>query len=128
MPVPYSTEDLEQVFDAKILTRSRFMAEMTEVELQGDTIIGTVSTQALTRTMRITPAAFGRRVSFAERECSCGEAKCVHLAATAIKALERFPSLRKAAPKTMLDTIVPATERPYPQTPPRMRPAGRARP
>jgi superfamily II DNA or RNA helicase len=125
MPVPYSTEDLEQVFDAKILTRSRFMAEMTEVTLEGDTIIGTVSTQAMTRTMHITPAALGRRVSFAERDCSCGEAKCVHLAATAIKALERFPVLRKAAPKTMLDTIIPATERTYPQTPPRLRPAGR---
>jgi superfamily II DNA or RNA helicase len=129
MPTPYSAEDLEQVFDAKILTRSRFLAEMTDVELAGDTITGTVNHQAVLRTMKITPAALGRRVSFAEKECSCGEPKCVHLAATALKALERFPVLRKAAPKTMLDTIIPARERPFPPAAPRVRPQGRrARP
>ncbi len=125
MPVPYSAEDLEQVFDAKILTRSRFLAEMTDVELAGDTITGTVNTQAVTRTMKITPAAFGRRVSFADRECSCGEPKCVHLAAAALKALERFPALRKAAPKSLVDTIIPAAPRVYTPAPPRPRPTGR---
>jgi superfamily II DNA or RNA helicase len=129
MPTPYSAEDLEQVFDAKILMRSRFLAEMTDVELAGDTITGSVNHMAVKRTMKITPLPSGRRVSFAEKECSCGEVKCVHLAAAALKALERFPVLRKAPPKTMLDTIIPALERPYPQAPARVRPAGRrARP
>jgi superfamily II DNA or RNA helicase len=129
MPTPYSAEDLEQVFDAKILMRSRFLAEMTDVELAGDTITGSVNHMAVKRTMKITPLPSGRRVSFAEKECSCGEVKCVHLAAAALKALERFPVLRKAPPKTMLDTIIPALERPYPQAPARVRPTGRrARP
>src|SRR5580698_1550543 len=124
MPVPYSAEDLEKVFDSKILTSSRFLAEMTDVELAGDTITGT-NQLGQPWTVKITPVAHGRRVSFAERECSCGELKCKHLAATALKALERFPVLRKAAPKTMIDTIIPASERPFPPPATRMRPSGR---
>jgi hypothetical protein len=128
MPTPYSTEDLAQVFDAKILTSSRFLAEMTDVELSGDTITGT-NQMGPKWVVKMTPAAMGRKISFAERECTCGESKCKHQAATALKALERFPALRKAPPKSMIDTIIPATERPYPQTPPKMRPTGRrARP
>jgi superfamily II DNA or RNA helicase len=128
MPTPYSTEDLAQVFDAKILTSSRFLAEMTDVELLGDTITGT-NQMGPKWVVKMTPAAMGRKISFAERECSCGESKCKHQAATALKALERFPALRKAPPKSMLDTIIPASERPYPQTPSKPRPTGRrARP
>jgi superfamily II DNA or RNA helicase len=113
MPTPYSAEDLEPVF-----------AEMTDVELAGDTIIGTNQAGAKW-TAKITPVALGRRVSFAERECTCGELKCKHLAATALKALEQFPVLRKAPPKSLIDTIIPATERQYPPAPTRMRPTGR---
>ena len=124
MPVPYSAEDLEQVFDARILTSSRFLAEMTDVTLEDDTITGTNQLGAKWTT-KITPVATGSRVSFAERECSCGEPKCKHLAATALKALERFPELRKHAPKGLIDTIIPAQERPYQQAPTRIRPTGR---
>jgi superfamily II DNA or RNA helicase len=123
MPTPYSAEDLEPVF-ARTLMTSRFLAEMTDVELAGDTIIGTNQAGAKW-TAKITPVALGRRVSFAERECSCGELKCKHLAATALKALEQFPVLRKAPPKSLIDTIIPATERQYPPAPTRMRPTGR---
>jgi superfamily II DNA or RNA helicase len=123
MPTPYSAEDLEPVF-ARTLMTSRFLAEMTDVELAGDTIIGTNQAGAKW-TAKITPVALGRRVSFAERECSCGELKCKHLAATALKALERFPALRKQPPKSLIDTIIPATERQYPPAPTRMRPTGR---
>jgi hypothetical protein len=125
MPVTYSAEDLEQVFDARILTRSRFMAEMTDVSLEADTITGTIKTAAATQTVHITPAALGRRISFADRECTCGESKCVHMAATALRALEKFPVLRKAAPKSLIDTIIPAMERPFAPAAPRLRPAGR---
>jgi superfamily II DNA or RNA helicase len=124
MPVPYSAEDLEQVFDARILTSSRFLAEMTDVTLADDTITGTNQLGAKWTT-KITPVAHGSRVSFAERECSCGEPKCKHLAATALKALERFPELRKHAPKSLIDTIIPAHERPFQQAPTRIRPTGR---
>jgi superfamily II DNA or RNA helicase len=124
MPVPYSTEDLEKVFDSKILTSSRFLAEMTDVELEDDTITGT-NQMGAKWTTKITPVALGKRVSFAERECSCGESKCKHLAATALKALERFPVLRVAAPKSLIDVIIPAHERPFPPPPTRMRPTGR---
>jgi superfamily II DNA or RNA helicase len=123
MPTPYAAEDLEPVF-AKTLTSSRFLAEMTDVELAGDTIIGTNRIGPSWKA-KITPIALGRRISFAERECSCGELKCKHLAATALKALEAFPVLRKAAPKSMIDTIIPAGERQYPPAAPRMRPTGR---
>ena len=121
MPVPYSAEDLEKVFDSKILTSSRFMAEMTDVTLDGETITGT-NQMGAKWTAKITPVAMGQRVSFAERECSCGESKCKHLAATALKALECFPILRKAAPKSLIDTIIPAHEREFPPAPTRMRP------
>ena len=124
MPVPYSAEDLEKVFDSKILTSSRFMAEMTDVTLDGETITGT-NQMGAKWTAKITPVAMGQRVSFAERECSCGESKCKHLAATALKALECFPILRKAAPKSLIDTIIPAHEREFPPAPTRMRPTGR---
>jgi len=124
MPVPYSAEDLEAVFDSRILTSSRFLAEMTDVALEDGTITGTNQMGAKWQT-KITPVATGRRVSFAERECSCGEMKCKHLAATALKALERFPVLRKAAPKSMIDTIIPARERPFQPAPVRARPTGR---
>ena len=124
MPVPFATEDLESVFDSRILTSSRFLAEMTDVTLADDTITGT-NQLGLKWTARITPVSLGRRVSFAERECSCGESKCKHLAATALKALERFPELRKAAPRSLIDTIIPAHERAFPPPPTRLRPTGR---
>ena len=56
MPVPYSAEDLEQVFDARILTSSRFLAEMTDVTLEGDTITGT-NQMGAKWTTKITPVA-----------------------------------------------------------------------
>ncbi|MDE8347479.1 MAG: hypothetical protein POH28_15095, partial [Acidocella sp.] len=124
MPVPYSAEDLESVFDSRILTSSRFLAEMTDVTLVGETISGTNQLGPRWDT-KITPVATGRRVSFAERECSCGELKCKHLAATALKALELFPVLRKAAPASLIDTIIPARDRPFQPAPSRPRPTGR---
>jgi superfamily II DNA or RNA helicase len=131
MPTPYATEDLEPVFDAKILTRGRtlMMFDAVQVSLDGDVIKGIVDDKGEKRITMLTPAPSGRRVTFAERECTCDDFRCPHLAATALKALERFPALRKAPPKSLIDTIIPAMERQYPPAPTRMRPAGRrARP
>ena len=131
MPTPYSSEDFDRVFDAAALRRAQslIMMGMAEVSLDGETISGTVEDKNTKRITSITPAQTGSRVSFAERDCSCGELGCPHLAATALAALNRFPALRKAPPKSMLDSIViPARERPY-QAPSRPRPTGRrARP
>jgi hypothetical protein len=127
MPTPYSAEDFDRVFDASVLRRAQslIMMGMAEVSLQGETICGTVEDRSTT----ITPVALGSRISFAERDCSCGERGCRHLAATALAALNRFPVLRKAPPRSLIDTIIPARERETPPPPTRMRPAGRrARP
>jgi superfamily II DNA or RNA helicase len=127
MPTQYSAEDFDRVFDEKVLRRAQslIMMGMAEVSLDGETIIGTVED----KNTSITPVKLGSRISFAERDCSCGERGCRHLAATALAALNRFPALRKAPPKSLIDTIVPAMERQYPPAPTRMRPTGRrARP
>jgi superfamily II DNA or RNA helicase len=125
--VPYSAEDFDRIFDAPVLRRAQSLIMMgfAEATLQGDTITGTVEDKGTTRHTSITPAVTGRRISFAERDCSCGERGCPHLAATALKALERFPELRKAAPKSLIDTIIPARDRPVQQIASRPRPTGR---
>jgi hypothetical protein len=131
MPTPYSAEDFDRVFDASVLRRAQslIMMGMAEVTLEGETISGTVEDKNTRRITSITPAKVGSRITFAERDCSCGERGCPHLAATALAALNRYPVLRKPAPKTLLDTIIPARERPFPPPPTRMRPTGRrARP
>ncbi len=112
MPVPYSAEDFDRVFDATILRRAQSVIALgfvKDVGLEGDTITGMVEDMDGTkRTTTITPEKKGSRISFAERECSCGERGCRHLAATALAALAKFPSLRKAEPKSLIDTIIPA--------------------
>lgn len=130
MPVPYSAEDFDRIFDATILRRAQSVIALgfvKNVELDGDTITGTVEDMDGTKhATSITPEKKGSRVSFAERECTCGERGCRHLAATALAALAKFPSLRKAEPKSLIDTIIPARERTAAPPPaPRMRPTGR---
>src|ERR1700739_1556939 len=130
MPVPYSAEDFDRVFDATVLRRAQSVIALgfvKTVELEGDTITGTVEDMDGTkRSTSITPEKKGSRISFAERECTCGERGCRHLAATALAALAKFPSLRKAEPKSLIDTIIPARERPAAAPPPtRLRPTGR---
>src|SRR5271156_2094576 len=130
MPVPYSAEDFDRVFDATILRRAQSVIALgfvKKVELEGDTILGEVEDMDGTkRATSITPEKKGSRISFAERECSCGERGCRHLAATALAALAKFPALRKPEPKSMIDTIIPARDRPPgPPPPPRIRATGR---
>ena len=129
MPTPYATEDLEQVFDTQLLRRGRTLnfLEAVEVSLDGDTITGRVDDKGEIRHVSITPAQFGRRISFAERHCDCDQLKCAHMAATAIAAMNRFPTLQKPKPKP--EIIIPANDfsqaRPFPPAPPKIRPTGR---
>jgi hypothetical protein len=130
MPVTYSAEDFDRVFDATVLRRAQSVIALgfvKDLKLHGGTIDGAVEDMDGTkRITSITPEKKGSRVSFAERECSCGERGCRHLAATALAALAKFPELRKPEPKSLIDTIIPAHERPQGmQPPPRIRATGR---
>ncbi|EKM98827.1 hypothetical protein MXAZACID_13346, partial [Acidocella sp. MX-AZ02] len=129
MPVPFSAEDFDRVFDSAIIRRAQSVIALgfvKDVTLQGDTIDGIVEDMDGTRrTTSLTPERKGSRISFAERECSCGERGCRHLAATALAALAKFPELRKAEPKSLIDTVIPAGERTYTPPPVRPRPTGR---
>ncbi len=130
MPVPFSAEDFDRVFDATVIRRAQSVMALgfvKDVTLQGDTIEGAIEDMDGTRrSCSITPEQKGSRISFAERECSCGERACRHLAATALAALAKFPELRKPEPKSMIDTIIPARDRPPgPPPPQRIRATGR---
>ena len=85
MPTPYTTLDLSRIFDARTMTRGRTLglAGGVEVQLNGETITGTVKDKADTHTVSITPNLLGRRVMF-DNKCSCRFTGCVHLAAAAI--------------------------------------------
>ncbi len=130
MPVPFSAEDFDRIFDATVMRRAQSVMALgfvKDVSLQGDTIEGAIEDMDGTRrSCSITPEQKGSRISFAERECSCGERGCRHLAATALAALAKFPELRKPEPKSMIDTIIPARDRPPgPPPPQRIRATGR---
>ena len=109
MPTPYTTLDLSRIFDARTMTRGRTLglAGGVEVQLNGETITGTVKDKADTHTVSITPNLLGRRVMF-DNKCSCRFTGCVHLAAAACAALDFFPALRKAEQQTFLDTLTTA--------------------
>jgi superfamily II DNA or RNA helicase len=106
MPTPFSSQDLGRIFDARALTRGRSLglAGAVSVQLEGDTVTGTVQDRDAEHAVRITPAQLGRRVVFDHR-CSCGLPGCAHLAAAAFAALDRFPVLRKPEQQTFLDTL-----------------------
>ncbi|MGP8025596.1 MAG: DEAD/DEAH box helicase [Acidocella sp.] len=130
MPVTFSAEDFDRIFDSSVIRRAQSLMALgfvKDVSLNGETIDGIVEDMDGTRrTTSITPERKGSRISFAERECSCGERGCRHLAATALAALGKFPQLRKAEPKGLIDTIIPASERPPgPPPAPRIRATGR---
>jgi superfamily II DNA or RNA helicase len=110
MPTPFSSEDLGRIFDARTLTRGRsfVLIGAVEVSLVGDVITALVEDRGTRRTARLTPAAApGRRVTF-ERSCTCRERDCVHLAAAAFAALDRYPALRRAEQKNLLDVLATA--------------------
>ena len=106
MPTPYSSLDLNRVFDARALTKGRSLglAGSVDVRLDGDAIVGTVQDTDFKRSVRIVPSTMGRRVVF-DHECTCRIRGCAHLAAAAFAALDRFPELRKPEQQTFLDTL-----------------------
>ncbi len=127
MPTPYSTEDLEQAFDVPLIRRGRSLnfIDAVKVSLGGDVISGIVDDKGTERRVTIEPTMYHKKISFAERECSCGEWKCAHMTATALAAMQRFPALQK--PKPAPEVIIPAYDptQPRPQSPPKIRPQGR---
>jgi superfamily II DNA or RNA helicase len=113
MPTPFSSQDLGRIFDARALTRGRSLglAGSVKVQLDGDTIAGSVQDRDAVRAVRITPAQLGRRVVF-DHHCSCGAPGCAHLAAAAFAALDRFPVLRKPEQQSFFDALTtPASEK-----------------
>ncbi len=106
MPTPYSSDDLGRLFDAAILTRGRTLVLLgaVEVKLADDVVSGVVEDRGVKRTARAEPAFRGRRVVF-DSACTCGNPGCVHLAATLLSALDRFPTLRKPEPKTLFEKL-----------------------
>ena len=106
MLIPFSTEDLNRVFDSRALTRGRSLVLLGSVEVTLDdaTIGVTVEHIGQTHTATIQPTSLGHRLVFINK-CTCGQAGCAHMAAGALAALDRFPKLRKAAPKTALDRL-----------------------
>ncbi len=113
MPVPFSAEDLNRVFDGRTLTRGRSLVLLgaVEVSLTEDTIKAVVEDRGVRRSATITPALLGRRVVFDSR-CSCRLSGCVHLAAASWAALDRFPVLRRAEQKTFFEALsAPPEER-----------------
>ncbi len=125
MPTPYSTEDLEQAFDLPLVRRGRSLNFIgaVQVSLDGDVIHGAVDDKGVQRRVTIEPQLYHRKISFAERECSCGEWKCPHMTAAALAAMQRFPVLRKPKPEASMPEPEPA--QPRIQAPPKRRPQGR---
>ena len=92
MLIPFSSEDLGRIFDARTLTKGRSLILLgaVEVSLADPSITAVVDHLGLRRTVTITPSLLGRRVVFINA-CSCGQPACLHLAATGLAALDRFP-------------------------------------
>ena len=113
LPVPFSSDDLGRIFEARTLTRGRslLLIGAVEVSLDGETVVGKVEDKGVRRTAKVTPVAMGRRVVF-ENRCTCRLVNCPHLAATAYAALDRFPMLRRAEQATFIENLqaAPAPE------------------
>ena len=112
MTPPFSSQDLGRIFDARTITRGRSLgpAGQVEVQLEGDTITAIVQDSGFEQNVRITPSLLGRRVVCNHR-CTCRIPGRAHLAAGALAALDRFPSLRKPEQQTFLDLLAAAPER-----------------
>jgi hypothetical protein len=104
VPTPFSSADLDRVFESRSLIRGRtlMLFGAVEVRLEGDVITGTVDEKGVRRTATLIPSPAGQKTVFDAR-CTCRHPGCVHLAATALAALDQFPALRKVAQKSFLD-------------------------
>ncbi len=107
---PFSADDLGRVFDAKALTRGRSLVLLGAVDVAVDetAITATVDHAGFQRRTSMAPSKMGNRVIF-DSTCNCGQSGCVHLAATGLAALDRFPALRKATQKSLFDAVTGAS-------------------
>jgi len=106
MPSRYSSDDLGRLLDADVVKRGRTLVLIgaAEVALSGDTLTGVVDDRGTKRTVTFTPVETAGRVAF-NAKCTCRATGCVHLAASAFAALERYPDLRRPTQDNMLDTL-----------------------
>ncbi len=114
MPVPFSLDDLAGTFDARAITRARsiLLLGSVEVELEGDSMTGSIEHLGMHQAAKLTPKLEDGAITFVG-QCTCRQPGCAHRAALAIAALERFPKLRKKAPSAKPDLLAtkPATDR-----------------
>ncbi|MGI4951907.1 MAG: SNF2-related protein [Janthinobacterium lividum] len=105
--IPFSSEDLGRVFDARTLTKGRTLILLANVQvaLQEPAIAVTVEHLDQVHTASIQPSLLKERVVFFN-ECSCGQRSCAHLAAGSLAALERFPALRRAGQQDFLGKLI----------------------
>ena len=112
MLTPFSTADLGRIFDARSLTRGRSLVLLgtVQVTLRDTAIDVVVDHLDLKHSASISTSSLGPRVVFTNR-CSCGQPSCAHLAAGALAALDRHPSLRKPVQHNFMASLTaPAAE------------------
>ena len=102
MATPFSADDLGRIFHPRTLTRGRSLVLIGAVEVAVDKadITGAVEEGAKHHTTAIAVGTLGRRPVF-DSTCSCRTPGCVHLAATLLAALDRFPALRAVEPESL---------------------------
>ncbi len=107
--IPFSSQDLSRVFDARTLTKGRTLILLANVAVTVEDPAIAVTVEHLDQTHRATiqPALLNERVVFFN-ECSCGQRSCAHLAAGSLAALERFPALRRAGQQDFLGALIAA--------------------
>ncbi len=119
MLAPFSSDDLGRTFDARTLTRGRSLVLLGAVQVRAseDAITASVEERGIKRTATLVSAVRAHRVVF-DSQCTCQIRACVHLAATAFAALDRYPALRRVEQKNFLGGLS-ATPRPEAEAEPR---------
>ncbi len=114
MPPRYSADDLRGLFDSATLSRARALVllQAVSVTLEGDVLAARVDQGGVRRGVKLLPRKAGKagpRVpagstaeTLGSARCSCQHPGCVHIAATLLAALERFPQLRAAEQPSLL--------------------------
>ena len=113
MLTPFSSEDLGRVFDSRTLTKGRTLVLLgtVQVTLDDPSVAVVVEHLDQVHTASFTPAALDRKRVVLLSDCGCGQRACVHVAAGALAALDRFPALRKPTTPSLLDALTaPVTE------------------
>jgi superfamily II DNA or RNA helicase len=109
MAIPYSSEDLGRAFDARTLARGRtlLLAGSVALHIDGDTIEGVVKEGDRSYRGSLTPVVRDGRVGFTG-QCSCGQRNCLHLAASALGVLDKYPEWRRQQQQSFLASLLAA--------------------